>query len=290
MLRDGIVQPVMEEYRMHVYVSQQMLLLQYHVYVRLHYNSHLLPKQFLFVRSSLKMEPIIDADDLGQLQGSIEEAPVDVDGAGSEVVDEWEVIGDDDGDGFEVISYDGDDPLSLPMNQQSASSSDRLPLAAKPQSLLDAYVQRMMSPNLHQVQLCHMHTHRSLLESPAPPQEAWSTMEQAWSCCMERFVNKWWPNVVLHGCGGHQPDYDELLEFASASKHHWTSFQEEQRIMRTNYLFMSLCNHSVTWAIELDKVLTSRLKLPFGKIPTMEQVMGMAQMVMFMEDDDSGSE
>ena len=53
MLRDGFVQPVMEEYRMHVCMSRNnMLLLQYHVYVRLHYNSHFCPSKFAQLQNS----------------------------------------------------------------------------------------------------------------------------------------------------------------------------------------------------------------------------------------------
>ena len=97
----------------------------------------------------------------------------------------------------------------------------------------------------------------------------------------------WWPDVVLQGLGGHQPDYDELLAIASANKHNWTIFQEEQLIMRTNYLFMFFMDNCPRGAIELDKLLTRHLR--FGnKIPTIGQVRVLAEMLI--QDDDSGSD
>ena len=76
-----------------------------------------------------------------------------------DVGDDHEIINDDD---YEAIGMEiGDDahdihPLPLPVDYQFHERMGPLPRAAKPQALLDAYVQRTLNPNLHQLQLNHM--------------------------------------------------------------------------------------------------------------------------------------
>ena len=211
------------------------------------------PSHFLVPNhSSLKMEH----------NGSIIEAGV-LDLSYEIIEDDGYEVVEDDGWALPVpVDYQFHEPMRQPMGQQSSSSSDCLPREAKPQALFDAYVQRTLRPNLTQLQMHHMQEHRHLLLCPVPRYLRWCAMKQAWSCCIERFVTAWWPCIVLQGCSvDSQADYHELLAIASASKFHWTIFKEEQLILRTSYLFIGFCNHSMTMAVGLDRFLTMHLKI-----------------------------
>ena len=238
------------------------------------------PSHFLVPsHSSLKMEH----------NGSIIEAGV-LDLSYEIIEDDGYEVVEDDGWALPVtVDYQFHETMRQPMRQQSSSSSDGLPREAKPQALFDAYVQRTLRPNLTQLQMAHMEEHRHLQLCPVPRYLRWCAAEETWCCCIERFVTAWWPCIVLQGCSvDHEADYHELLAIASASKFHRTIFKEEQQVLRTSYLFIMLCNHSITMAQKLDKLLTMHLRLG-NPVPSVEQVKVLAQ-IMAVEDDDSESD